>query len=467
MLRRALLSALLLGLLAPTSAFAWTSITTNGQPLWWTSGNPETTWHLSSSHTSDDLGNSSVDSALAAAMNEWAVPGCTSFNASQGSDRSGDPVNDNQNENLVGFTAQWPAAYGATTLAVTVPVFYGDGEIIRASMTINELNYEWITGTPAYWDEADLQAIGAHEFGHWIGFDHNTYSGSTLTAYYSGGTGERTLTCDDTEGVCSKYTSSSNSCTDDRYCACGVGCNDGTCGGVPADDDDATGGDDDDVVTGECSGPAENFDESEPNDWQGEDDVDYATPGGGDLTISGSIDCGNNGEGYTGDADWFVVDFPCQEGARFNLDWSGSNSDLDFYVWTQTGDELTNSATAEMSGPVSSDAFAGGRLFFLIACWEGSSTSYDFTVDWLPFGASGDDDDDATAPPDDDDDDVVSDDDDAVDDDDDAADDDDDGGGGGSSRRGGCSCDLPSSGGSGALALVIGLAGLGLRRRRG
>ena len=472
MARRLLLVIVLLAL--PASALGWTSIITDtGNALSWDSGNPETTWHLSSNYVCTDLSASTIDTALGNGMNEWSMPGCTSFNALQGSDRSGNPTDQNQNQDLVGWTTAWPSAWGSTALAVTVPVFYNSGEILEVSLTFNAQNYSWTNGNPTSWDQADVESIAVHEFGHWLGFDHSTFTGSSLNAYYSGGTVERTLTCDDSEGVCSKYSSSGNSCTDDRYCECGVGCNGGTCGGSPTDDDD-TVADDDDAVMGECAGGDEGMSESEPNDWEGDEDIDYDTPGGGDFTISGVVStCGNNGESYTGDLDWFVVDFPCQDDARFVLDWNGNDSDLDFYVWVSTGENLTGAWNAGMDGPEVVEEYAGGRLFFLVACWEGDSTSYEFKVDWAPWDALQDDDDagdddvgDDDAGDDDAGDDDAGDDDAGDDDDDD--DDDDDGGGTSRPVRRGCMLY------AGEAASTVGLLGLVLlgvvgvtRKRRG
>ena len=467
--------ALVLVLVAlPASAFGWNSIMTDSNnPLSWDPGNPETVWHLSSNYTCPDLSGTIVDSALTNGMNEWSVPGCTNFNAQQGADRSGNPVDQNQNDDLVGWTTNWPSAWGSTALAVTVPVFYNDGEIIEASLTFNSAGYSWTNGNPSYWDQADVESIAVHEFGHWIGFDHSTYTGSSLNAYYSGATVERTLTCDDTEGVCSKYPGSGNSCTDDRYCECGVGCNSGTCGGSPSDDDDAVG-DDDDAVMGECAGGDEGMSESEPNDWANDEEVDYDTPGGGDFTISGTVSsCNNNGESYTGDLDWFVVDFPCQDDARFVLDWSGNDSDLDVIVWGSSGDYLTWATNAGLEGPEVTEESAGGRLFFLVACWEGDPTSYELKVDWAPWDPLGDDDDDDAGDDDAGDDDAGDDDagdDDAGDDDDDDDDDNGDDDDGGSSRpvRRGCAS---YAGGAVSTVGLLGLILLGVvgitRKQRG
>ena len=97
--------------------------------------------------------------------------------------------------------------------------------------------------------------------------------------------------------------------------------------------------------------------------------VDYFISSGGDLTYTGTLTCGNDGNNYTADSDWIVVDFPCASEARFVLDWSTS-SDLDFYVWGSAGESLIENATAESGGPISTESFAGGRLYFLFSCWE-------------------------------------------------------------------------------------------------
>jgi len=229
-------------------------------------------------------------------------------------------------------------------------------------------------------NRVDFQAVATHEAGHWAGMDHSNYGGSSLWASYSGGTAERDLTCDDTEAICGNAPSGSNTCTADKYCACGVSCDNGTCSGsAPVD-----------PGNGSCSGSGATYSEQEPNDWTGESDVDYFTPsGGGDIIINGQITCGNNGNAYTADRDWFVVDLPCSDAARFNLDWSGS-SDLDFIIYnTSDAQPFASNTDGGLSGPAIDDATAGGRIFAFVACWEGDSTSYTLRIDREPFSSGG------------------------------------------------------------------------------
>ncbi|MCA9570089.1 MAG: matrixin family metalloprotease, partial [Myxococcales bacterium] len=53
--------------------------------------------------------------------------------------------------------------------------------------------------------KTDLQSIMAHENGHWLGLDHSAVAQATMYAYYSGGTGPRTLHPDDETAVCDTY----------------------------------------------------------------------------------------------------------------------------------------------------------------------------------------------------------------------------------------------------------------------
>ena len=423
----------------------------------WPASNPETIWQLSTSAMSNDLSNPDLAAMLNEGFEEWARPGCTSFEAAQGPDTAASPMNTDDDIHTIGFVNNgW--VFGPGTLAVTQPSFFNNCDMAKSDMVFNGQDYEWVNGAPGAWWEIDFEAVAVHEIGHWIGFDHNGWPGSSLDATYSGGTDERTLTCSDTEGVCFSYASSSDSCTDDRYCACDSGCFGDVCGG--GDDDDDDDDDDDGAPEGICgSGVLQAVSEQEPNDWLGEEDVNFFEASGADLIFSGSLTCGNDSESYTGDLDWVVIDFPCDGEARFELDWS-SNSLMDFYVWNASEPEpFAEVQSEQVAPPTSQDAQAGGRLFVAIACWDGDGGLYDFSIDWAPFGQSGDDDD-ATQPADDDD---------AGDDDDDGTDDGTDGGGqvGSVRSNNACGCDALPSAPPGMLVLLAAgaLALTGARRR--
>lgn len=351
--------------------------TCSGQPTRWARANPNTTWRLSTSYPSADLSASVVGNTLTAAFDEWSAPGCSEFDASRGSDINADPSN--STSNVIGFyESGWPGEWGSNTIAITLVTYSPTSCLLdNADMVFNGVNFRFINGDPSNYSSVDLQSVATHEAGHWLGLNHSAHSGSSLWPSYSVGTDERTLTCDDSEAVCRSHASGSNTCTDDDDCACGVACNNnGVCGGtIPVD-----------PGPGSCDGQASSVNESEPNDWLGEDDVDYYAPTAtGDFSISGRTSCGNDGQTFTSDIDWFVIDLPCEGDARFRTSWSGS-ADLDFYVWdTSSADPFAYSADAGTSGPIEDDGPASGRLYAEVACWEGNSVNYTFTIDFPPY----------------------------------------------------------------------------------
>lgn len=371
--------ALLVALFAASPALAYRfSDTCGSQVTRWAPGSPNTLWRYSTAYASADVSQSTARATLQAAFDEWSNPGCSEFDAAEGTTTTSDPGG-TSSQHIVGFyESGWPGQWGSSTLAITLTSYSPSSCLISGSdMVFNGDDWDFTTSGSNF--DVDLQAVATHEAGHWLGLDHSTHPGSSLWPSWSGGTDERTLTCDDSTAVCRSHPSGSNSCTADRFCACGTGCSNGTCGGtVPVD-----------PGPGECSGNPASQSESEPNDWVGEQDVDWFQPsGGGDFTINGSITCGNNGEQYTADSDWYVIDFPCSDEARFTLDWSG-NSDLDFYVWdTSSNTPFAANNDAGNSGPATDEAEAGGRIYVQVACWTGSSTSYTFKVDWAPFAGT-------------------------------------------------------------------------------
>ena len=385
-------------------AYNYSQTCGGGQPaVWDTTSN----WYMSSTRVLQQTSGATQATAVnevIRSFDEWTNPGCSAFSHSYQGTSATDPLAQSQ-RHIVGFyESGWP--YGRSTLGVTLTSFWSDCTIAGSDMVMNAQDWTWVIGQPSTWSQADLRAVVTHEAGHWLGMDHSTYSGSSLFASYSGGIGERDLTCDDTMGVCRAYPSGSNTCSSSKYCDCGVQCVNGTCGGEGDADTDADSDSDADTDTDTdtdtdvptCSGNPVFVSEQEPNGWQGDTDVNYWVPDdGGDFTISGTVSCGNNGDNYTADSDWFVVDFPCQGNARFELDW-GQNADLDFYVWDTTSNspiELSNSG--ESSGPIEATAFTGQRVYANIRCWSGSTGSYDFLIDWSPFDAGGDADTDADA----------------------------------------------------------------------
>ncbi len=362
---------------SPAAAYNYTRMC-GTQPARWEPGNPNATWRMSTAFLSADLTRADTDRELGLAFDEWAKPGCSEFNAQRGADTNINPMADNAIHALGFLETGWPAEFGDSAMAVTLTSTWNDCALAEADMVFNGVDFRWKIGTPNRWNDGDLRSVATHEVGHWLGMDHSSHAGSSLAASYSGGVIERSLTCDDTAGVCNSHRSGSKTCSSNDYCACNETCSGGTC---------VSGGGT--TTSGQCNGPANTAAEVEPNDWNGDDDVNwFDQPGNGDFTVSGRITCGNDGSSYNADVDWFVIDYPCQDRAKFTLSWTGA-SDLDFAVWdTASNEAFVWNEEGGLSGPASAEANAGGRLFVRVLCWEGATTNYTFKTDWRPFSST-------------------------------------------------------------------------------
>ncbi|MDP7038114.1 MAG: matrixin family metalloprotease [Myxococcota bacterium] len=389
------LSILVLSLLLPAAALAWDPLyTCSGNYTAWRGDTPHTFWNYAQNYPSTDFSEEDSLRIINDSFAEWGVPGCSSFSFEQDANTNDDPM-DWQNSRAVGYYEDsWPSYMGQYTLAVTMPSWDYNCDLNDADLVVNGYHHEW---TENGWG-SDLQSVMTHEVGHFIGLDHSNHYDSTMTATYGGGTSDRTLSCDDTEAACALYPSQSQSCNADHYCPCGESCIDGYCGGTPGAGDNGNGGetnsgDNDDTPApppsaGECGGPLESFSEAEPNDWQGQNDVNIFETSGGDVEISATISCANTGHGYSGDFDWFVVNMPCQENARFILDWQGGTSDLDFWVYDTNSNQLTSNVDENYAGPIMQNALASQTVKIAVACWSGPDVPYTLTIDWQPWGST-------------------------------------------------------------------------------
>jgi hypothetical protein len=67
-------------------------------------------------------------------------------------------------------------------------------------------SWDWDDGPGTSISGTDLQGVACHEYGHALGLDHTTVSGSTMTAFISGnGVGARSIESDDIAGVQAIY----------------------------------------------------------------------------------------------------------------------------------------------------------------------------------------------------------------------------------------------------------------------
>jgi Matrixin len=102
----------------------------------------------------------------------------------------------------------WPYDDSANTLGLTTITFDPDtGEIYDADMAINSgSDVPLSLGDPVPAEGYDFQSIITHETGHFLGMAHSGDDAATMFAIYQPGTTTmRTLSADDTAGICSIY----------------------------------------------------------------------------------------------------------------------------------------------------------------------------------------------------------------------------------------------------------------------
>jgi hypothetical protein len=117
---------------------------------------------------------------------------------------------DQGNQHVIIFYdgSTWPYQDTVNTLGLTTITFDPDtGEIYDADMAINSgTNVPLALGDPVPADGYDFQSIIAHETGHFLGMAHSSDENATMFArYLPGSISMRTLSPDDTAGICSIY----------------------------------------------------------------------------------------------------------------------------------------------------------------------------------------------------------------------------------------------------------------------
>ena len=132
------------------------------------------------------------------------------------------------------------------------------------------------------------------------------------------------------------------------------------------DDDDFI--DDDDVVGCEQ--------ESEPND-DPDSPNDLGTVSSS-FCIEGSILCGNDGEAFANDLDYFLVTAGGSGTIDFTLTWDGSSTDVDGIVGDETAGEIVHDFEIGYTPESGSFPVVAGNVYSLrVGCWEGQDG------DWL------------------------------------------------------------------------------------
>ena len=371
------LLALALFLPSGAQAYEYMAVCSDGTPAHWPAGQP-ITYHLSSSHPSNDLADAAVRAAAASSWEEWARPACADVVGQLGEPAAVDPFDEADERVVIGFYEQaWPPELGVGLLALTRITYDLEScEIADADIVFNGVECDWIQGVPQANGEKDFQAVLTHELGHVLGLDHTEVAGSSMKYPYADDLAWRTLGCDDTAGVCDLYTRGDASCSDSAYCPCGHPCVDGVCEGLDFDPE-----------AGECwswFAPEETWLEEEPNDTSPESF--HVESEGGDLVIDGSLHtCGNDGAQPIGDQDWLDVDAPCEGRAWITLEPTAEDADVDLFVYVDA--ELSGEDQARTTGEVAGVEVVLSNDFQVYAyCWEGSPTNWTLRVHYLAPG---------------------------------------------------------------------------------
>ena len=154
-------------------------------------------------------------------------------------------------------------------------------------------------------------------------------------------------------------------------------------------DDDDSFGDDDDVTpppTTACTGSADFHNEQEPNDDPDAGDVHaLGDSTASEITIEGSFSsCANDGQTWTGDQDYFIVNMQCTGDLTAELTWTGASTDADFNVFApavSTTELALAGYTFDTNPPELETATdVGGELTIGVLCWEGAGGDWTMTL---------------------------------------------------------------------------------------
>ena len=180
--------------------------------------------------SAQEIGAAAALEVIGRSYNSWTSQSCTSIQAAQqgtttGRWTSGDGLNTHiwiYNPN------QRPAELnGRETIGVTLSLFRG-GSAIDGDIIYNGIDHRWSTSPGR--GQVDAESIITHEVGHQLGLAHSPFQDATMYFSYIGGTGPRTLSTDDIQGICSLYPAGIEpECDGQNPCADGQVCVGGQC----------------------------------------------------------------------------------------------------------------------------------------------------------------------------------------------------------------------------------------------
>ena len=203
--------------LTASTAFGWVPSGTcnNGSYTAWQ--NDTTTWRLYDKYNSTNnfysgLSDAAVTTAVQDGWDVWTNPAtCGSNWTHTNGGVTTQSALSGGNQNVIEFfESGWINGFGSaqSTIAITQNTTTSQGSdcwYSSADQYYNANTFIFTTnGNTGGWN-TDLQAITAHENGHWLGLNHSAIVSATMYATYQGGTGARSLHTDDQAGVCALY----------------------------------------------------------------------------------------------------------------------------------------------------------------------------------------------------------------------------------------------------------------------
>ena len=165
-------------------------------------------WKMHTSGSSGSLSNNTLEDILEESVEAWSDPTCSDFESRYDGTTSANSQSHGDGNNVVNFLSSWPSNYGSGSGTIGITMSMSNGSALTEfDMNFNEQNYTFVDGQPGGGSQVDLQSVATHEFGHALGLDHSNQSSATMYASYDNGTGQRTLSQDDENGVCALYPS--------------------------------------------------------------------------------------------------------------------------------------------------------------------------------------------------------------------------------------------------------------------
>jgi MYXO-CTERM domain-containing protein len=219
----------------------------------WGSSNQPLSYYINE-NGSADVSMSQLQTLTQDSFDEWGTPCCSTFSTTyQGT--TTDTARQNNGKVVLSWEENsWPTQMGNVnqTIAVTMTSVYNTCEIASAPILFNGVGFQFCTSGSGC---TDLQSIATHEIGHNLGLGHSQHSDATMYYAYQGGSGARSLSQDDVNGVCSLYTGSCN-CSTNSDCGANQVCNGSQCEDAPCQSDNDCPGGQECASSGDCEVPS-------------------------------------------------------------------------------------------------------------------------------------------------------------------------------------------------------------------